>query len=121
MNYMESIKAKLNYMTILDFQKNYNKSEFKRFFEKDSDEIIKTKKEIEDILYSIYDKNEYIIGVNCHFVDISKIISKDENGGMMTQSIETIWSDNFKKLPYNWVMGQKIGKKTMESYLKHLE
>lgn len=120
MDLMESIKAKLNYMTILDLKENYNKNEIERIvFVNNNDEIKKIKKEIENMLYSIYDKNEYDIMVGCNHITINKIISKNENS-LSLQEYKKIWSDNFEKLPYAYVMGKKISKKDMEYALENM-
>lgn len=119
MNNEELIKAKLNYMTILDFKENYNKSEIERILNLSNEEIIKTKMELKDILSSMYDTNKYHFVISSNFISIDEIIEKKENS-MMTREYKKIWSDNFNKLPRQWVMGKKVGKKCMEETLKEM-
>lgn len=116
MNKNDLIMAKLNMLTVLEFKENYNKSEFERIlFE--SEKIKEIKKEIEELLYSQYPKNEYDIMVSCSHIAINKIISKNKNS-LSLQEYKKIWSDNFKKLPYRYVMGGKVGKRTYEEIIK---
>lgn len=114
-----NIIDKLNYLTILDFYDNYNKSEMERFFTMESKEIKRVKSEIETMLYSIYDKNKYSVRVNCNFVEISEILEKTERTTIERQ-FKKIFSENFEKLPYCWVMGKKVSKKTMQEIIKEM-
>ena len=115
----ELVKAKLNMLTILDLNLNYNKSELERMFTRDTEEMKTLKDEIKDILSSIYSTDEYLIDINGSFIRISKIIARTENS-IRTQEHKVIWSDNFRKLPYSYVMGKKMGKKAYLETLKVL-
>lgn len=116
---LNEIKGKLNYITILDFKENYDKSEIQRLISVESDEILKTKNEIKEILSSIYDTEKYYIRVSNNFVSIDEIINKTENS-ISTKEYKKIWSDNFSKLPYSWVMGRKTSKKAMENAIREM-
>jgi len=117
MNKNDLVIAKLNMLTIIDFERNYNKSEIERFFVEDTEEMKQTQKEIKEILESEFDAEKYDINVNNNFVAINEIIEKTETS-ITTREVKKIFSDNFNKLPYNWVMGRKISKKCMEDALK---
>ena len=114
------VMAKLNELTILEFTRNYDKSELQRFFEEETKEEKTLKNDIKEIMYSLYDKNKYDINVNNNFVAINEIIEKKENS-LHTKEVEKIWSSNFYKLPRIWVMGKKISKKLMLETLNRLD
>lgn len=114
-----NIIDKLNYLTILDFYDNYDKSEVERFFTTENEEIKRVKSEIETMLYSIYDKNKYSVDVNCNFVTINEILEKTERTTIERQ-FKKIFSENFFKLPYSWVMGKKVSKKTMQEIIEKM-
>lgn len=116
---MELVKEKLNYLTMLDFNDNYNKTDIERMFIVESDEIKRVKKEIEEILYKTYDRTKYKIRADVNYVTIYKI---DHTYSVeMLQVVETIWSDNFRKLPTAWVFGKAVSKKVLEDTLAELE
>jgi len=114
-----NIIDKLNYLTILDFYDNYDKGEVERFFTTENEEIKRVKSEIETMLYSIYDKNKYSVSVNCNFVAINEILEKTERT-IIEREFKKIFSENFYRLPYSWVMGRKVSKKTMQEIIEKM-
>jgi len=120
MNNIDLIKSKLDYITILDFYNNYDKSELERVVANDSKEITRVKTEIKDILSAIYDTEKYDFIISCNFVAIHEILEKKENS-KITREIMKIWANNFEKLPYTWVMGRKVAKSVMQNAIKNME
>ena len=120
MNKVDLIKSKLDYITILDFYNNYDKSEFERVVANDSKEITRVKTEILDILKGMYDTEKYDFTISCNFVSINEIVEKRENS-MITKVKEKIFSNNFEKLPYSWIMGRKVTKSVMQNAIKNME
>lgn len=119
MNEREIIE-KLNKLTILDITENYNKSEYERIIldVENTDEIKRIKEEIKNILEEYYNSEQYFIHISCNHVSIDKIIERRENC-TVTTPFKQIYSDNFSRLPYAYVMGKKISKKAMLNFVSN--
>lgn len=114
------IIEKLNKLTILDITENYNKSEYERIIldVENTDEIKRIKEEIKNILEEYYNPEQYFIRISCNHVSIDKIIERRENC-TITTPFKQIYSDNFSRLPYAYVMGKKISKKAMLNFVSN--
>ena len=115
---IEEVKERLNKLTILEFKENYNKSEIQRIVKNyQTEEYKKIVEEIKEKMSQIYNSDEYSIRVASSYVSINKVLERTKFG-TSEQEYEKIWSDNFKILPYGYVMGKKVSKKVMEETIK---
>ena len=122
----------MNYLKMLDklgieeFKRNYDKNEYARILNDMSigDDLKKSYNDIrleylkEHPQYN--DEEQYEVKVNDNSISILKIVSKDDMATTY-ENVETIYNHILDELPYQYVMGSKVGKRFANDFIKVLE
>lgn len=110
MEVVKKIIEMQNNICINEFKRNYNKTEYQRFFEPKTDDVKELKKFLDENM-----PKEFIYEVSSTgTIQVLKVIEKTDlcSTRQVVKTIHPTW-----EAPYQYVMGKKVSKKTMQEWL----
>lgn len=117
---MDNLTARLNAITLMEFKEHFNKSEVSRIVDFDS-ECSKMARKLSEELNEKLVGTDYAVSVS-DFGSIEYRKCTDRKDGYTTWSVlSTQYSPAHELLPYEYVMGRKVGKKKMEEVVREIE
>lgn len=117
---MDNLTARLNAITLMEFKEHYNKSECYRILDFDS-ECSRMARKLSDELNAKLEGTEYAISVSDFgSIEYRKCLSKGE-GSSTWSVLSTQYSPAHELLPYEYVMGGKVGKRVMQRVIDEIE